>query len=108
LTSLKIAENLLADRVGFYKSLSEISVYPQITKNIKVKDKQKVVSQKGVVEAIALAQTFLGKCGRILVRPSGTEPVVRVMAEAKERADCFTAIDLVEEEILKADNLCVE
>lgn len=103
LTSLKITEALTTDRDWFYKTLSEIKIYPQVIKNVRVKDKQKIVAEKSVIDAVKLAQTFLGACGRIVVRPSGTEPVVRIMAEASEKCDCFTAIDIVEEEILKAD-----
>ncbi len=103
LTSLKIAEALIDNRDDFNLALSEIKIYPQISKSVRVKDKHKVIAKKSVSDAIALVQTFLGTCGRIVVRPSGTESVIRVMAEAKDKGDCFTAIAIIEEEILKAD-----
>ena len=73
------------------KSLSEaISVmkrFPQTLINVKVNDKHAVSENPAVKEALAVAEAQLGDSGRVLLRPSGTEPVVRVMVEAESQED---------------------
>ncbi|MEG6616964.1 phosphoglucosamine mutase [Peptococcaceae bacterium 1198_IL3148] len=72
------------------KPLSELArqmeQYPQLLQNVRVSDKNQVMNSKQLKDAIAEAEQYLAGEGRILVRPSGTEPLVRVMAEAKDQA----------------------
>ena len=70
-------------------------IYPQLLKNVKVNDKNKALkdeSLKGIVDEVAKE---LGDEGRILVRPSGTEPLIRVMVEAKTDELCAKYVDRV-------------
>ena len=95
LTSLKMMEVMLARK----KKMSELSdgfvMYPQVLKNIKVKDKAEVLDDRDVKKAIEQATTALGDSGRILVRESGTEPLIRVMVESKSLDDCHKYVDSV-------------
>ncbi|MCM1508319.1 MAG: phosphoglucosamine mutase [Ruminococcus flavefaciens] len=88
LTSLKIMQAVMSSR----KTLSELSapfkVYPQVLENVRVKDKSLAMSDKDVLKAVEKASESLGDSGRILVRESGTEPLVRVMAEAGDEQTC--------------------
>lgn len=74
------------------KSISELCeglrIYPQLLVNVKVNDKTKVMDDPEVQEAIARVNKDLNGNGRILVRPSGTEPLLRVMAEAETDEIC--------------------
>ncbi|MEG0314433.1 MAG: phosphoglucosamine mutase [Erysipelotrichaceae bacterium] len=71
------------------KQLSEdLFIYPQLLINVKVKDKKQALNDKKLDELVASVAQKLGNDGRILVRPSGTEPIIRVMVEAKTSELC--------------------
>ena len=73
---------------------SIMTVYPQVLVNVKGVDRTRCASDEGVREAVAAVEATLGDSGRVLLRPSGTEPLVRVMVEA---ADEHTAHNLAGE-----------
>jgi phosphoglucosamine mutase len=81
------------------KPLSELAVemdkYPQCLSNVKVTDKSAVTTNSIVMEAIEKVEEEMNGDGRILVRPSGTEPLVRVMAEAETLDQCRAYVDRV-------------
>ena len=85
--------------LGKKKSLSQLcdgfTVYPQTLKNIRVADKATAQADPDVQAAVADIAARLGDSGRILVRESGTEPVVRVMVEAQSKEVCEEYVDLV-------------
>lgn len=66
----------------------EMTIFPQVLKNVKVTDKNSALSNPRIIEAIEVAEQRINGLGRILVRPSGTESLVRVMVEAESKADC--------------------
>ena len=70
-------------------------LYPQITKNVRVDSKDAVLSDELVLEARDNVAKELGSDGRILLRKSGTEPVIRIMVEAKTEKTCRDCIDKV-------------
>ena len=76
-------------------------VYPQVLKNIRVTDKAAAQNDPDVQAAVKAVGEKLGADGRILVRESGTEPVVRVMVEAGEEALCEKYVDEVIDVIVK-------
>jgi phosphoglucosamine mutase len=98
---------LLAIMIKRNKPLSELatimSTFPQVLKNVRMATKIAPEQIPGFTEALEKAEQHLGSRGRILVRPSGTEPVIRVMTEGEdEQAITFIANDLCEV-IRKAD-----
>lgn len=101
LTSLKVMEVVLEKKQMLAKLADEVEIYPQVLKNVKVKDKlaaQEDPAVKAEVESVARS---LGQEGRILLRQSGTEPVVRVMVEAASHEICESYVDQVIE-VMKA------
>lgn len=95
LTSLKIMEVMLERKMKISELLKEVKVYPQLLKNVRVKDKKAARADIDVQETIKEVETALGDEGRILVRESGTEPVLRVMVEAKSDEICEELVNKV-------------
>ena len=95
LTSLKLMEVMLESKANLSDLLKEITIFPQLLVNVKVQNKKAAREDKAVVEAVAQVEKELGNDGRILVRESGTEPVVRVMVEAETPKLCKTMVDRV-------------
>lgn len=88
LTSLKIMEIMMDTGKPLSKLHEALEFYPQLLRSIRVGDKEAVMMDPDVKEAIERASQELGSTGRILVRSSGTEPMVRVMVEAPKAAIC--------------------
>lgn len=88
LTSLKIMEVMLEKKAKVSDLLKDLVIYPQLLVNVRVKDKPAARADKDVIAAMEQAEKEMGDGGRILVRESGTEPVLRVMAEAKDDGTC--------------------
>ncbi len=88
LTSLKLMEVMVESKVKLSELHKEVTIFPQLMKNVKVKDKKAAREDEAVVDIISRMEQRLGRDGRILVRESGTEPVVRVMAEAETDELC--------------------
>ncbi len=88
LTSLKVMEVMMAKEQPLSKLCEPVKIYPQILLNIKVKDKSAALSDKEVIAAVEKVENKLGTSGRILVRESGTEPLIRIMVEAESAAQC--------------------
>ncbi len=95
LTSLKIMEVMMARKSPLSKLCEGFAVYPQVLKNIRVADKAAAQADPEVQKAVAAVAARLGDSGRILVRESGTEPLVRVMVEAESQALCEECVDSV-------------
>ena len=95
LTSLKVMEVILEKKQTLAKLASEYEVYPQVLKNVKVKDKKVAQDDEKVQAEVAKVTESLGSNGRILLRQSGTEPVVRVMVEASDLETCEKYVDQV-------------
>jgi phosphoglucosamine mutase len=88
LTALKVLEVMLAKKKKLSELAGGMTVYPQVLENIRVKDKAAAVSDEDVQEAVSNVASKLGTSGRILVRESGTEPLIRVMVEASSEDLC--------------------
>lgn len=95
LTSLKIMEVVLEKKQTLAKLSSEVEIYPQVLKNVRVKDKKEAQDDAAVQAEVAKVSQSLGSDGRILLRQSGTEPVVRVMVEAPDLETCERYVDQV-------------
>lgn len=95
LTSLKMMEVMLAKKKTLSELAAPFKIYPQVLKNVRVTDKKAVQNDAAVQEAVAKVADALDDTGRILVRESGTEPVVRVMVEAPDHDTCQKYVDEV-------------
>lgn len=99
LTSLKMMEVMLSKRLPLSKLGEPVVIYPQVLKNVRVNDKAAVMNAPLVLEAVQRAEALLEGNGRMLVRESGTEPLVRVMAEASDTDMCNKCIKIVTDAI---------
>lgn len=95
LTSLKLMEVMLAKEKPMSELAAPVVFYPQVLKNVKVKSKPDAQNDPDVQAAVAKVAEVLGDTGRILVRESGTEPVIRVMVEAESNEICEKYVDEV-------------
>ncbi|HIV11381.1 MAG TPA: phosphoglucosamine mutase [Candidatus Faeciplasma avium] len=95
LTSLKVMQAVIDSKKSLSELCSPLKIYPQILVNVRVKSKQEVNSDPEVSRAVSEASELLGTRGRILVRESGTEPLIRVMAEAETYELCQSCVDMI-------------
>ena len=95
LTSLKMMEVMMAKKMTMSQLCEGLTIYPQVLKNVKVTDKRAAQDDPDVQAAVAEVSAKLNGIGRILVRESGTEPLVRVMVEAETQQLCQENVDYV-------------
>ena len=101
LTALKLMEVMLARGKSMSELAAPVVFYPQVLKNVRVKSKPEAQNDPDVQAAVKAVAEALGDEGRILVRESGTEPVIRVMVEAGSDEICEKYVDQVIE-VIKA------
>ena len=94
-------EVMMAKKKTMSQLCDGLSIYPQVLKNVKVADKALAQADPDVQAAVAEVAAKLGDSGRILVRESGTEPLIRVMVEAATEDACREYVDSVVEVIKK-------
>ncbi len=102
LTSLKMMEVMLASKKKMSQLSEGLKIYPQVLKNVRVKSKPEAQNDPVVQKAVSDVAAALGDSGRILVRESGTEPVIRVMVEAATKELCEKYVDQV------VDTICAQ
>lgn len=107
LTSLVLLEVMNATGRSLSDLAGEVTIYPQLLKNVRVKDKMEARENPAMQAAVAAVAEKLGENGRILVRESGTEPLIRVMVEAENDEICLEMVDSVIE-VIKKEGLAVE
>lgn len=95
LTSLMVVDSLIELDETLQEAASKMTVYPQVLKNVTVNDKTVCMEDEKVIEAINNFEAELKGDGRVLVRPSGTEPYIRVMAEASTDKLCEGTVDAI-------------
>jgi len=99
LTSLKMMEVMMARKKTMSELTADLIIYPQVLKNIRVKNKTEAQNDLAVKAAVEAVAKKLGDSGRILVRESGTEPLIRVMVEAPDQKTCEDYVNEVIEVI---------
>ncbi|MCK8486999.1 phosphoglucosamine mutase [Paenibacillus sp. MBLB2552] len=87
LTAIQLVDTLLTSGKPLSELKKVMKQYPQVLVNVRVQDKSKFAGNAQIAEAIAEVEQELGDNGRVLVRPSGTESLIRVMAEGPEKAE---------------------
>ncbi len=93
LTSIKLMEVILEKKVKASELFRDLTIYPQLLQNVKVKSKPEAREDEDVIAATKKVEEALGDEGRILIRESGTEPVIRVMVEAATDELCKQYVD---------------
>ena len=101
LTAIMICEEICDSKKSLAELAAPIRVYPQYTRNVRVKSKENVLVDLGVLVEMRQIEEEIAGRGRILLRPSGTEPVVRVMVECESGERCAAYADRVANAILK-------
>ena len=95
LTAIKVMEVLMEKKTPLSELVAPVRIYPQVLKNVKVRSKPEAQNDPDVQAAVEAVAQELGDTGRILVRESGTEPVIRVMVEAETEEACQRYVDRV-------------
>lgn len=107
LTAIKVMEVILEKKMPLSKLASPVKIYPQVLKNVRVKSKPEAQNDADVQAAVQSVSEKLGDTGRILVRESGTEPLIRVMVEAETMEECEKHVDSVIA-VIREKGHCVE
>ncbi len=107
LTAIMLAEEVCDSKTTLSKLAEPIKLYPQYLQNVRVKDKAAVIADKNVKKQIENVEMLLNKKGRVLLRQSGTEPVIRVMVEAETHEKCVEYTEMLVNAI-KDGGHCVE
>lgn len=107
LTSLKIMEAMIESKSDLKSLVRDLKIYPQVLINVRVKDKNTVLDNEYVKASVEKIEKELEDSGRVLVRKSGTEPLIRVMVEAEtEEIANQSALEIVN--IIKENGLCLD
>ena len=101
LTSLKLMDVVISKKATLSELSKDVELYPQLLENIKVNDKDKCMEDKEVLEAKSNTEKLIANDGRILLRASGTENVVRIMVEAGSIDKCKEYIGIIRDVIIK-------
>ena len=95
LTSIKLMEVLLEEKKSLKECLSDYKKFPQVLENVRVTDKALAEANPAVLDAVKKVEEKLKDTGRILLRASGTEPLIRVMVEAEQEEICKNLVEEV-------------
>lgn len=101
ITAIKLMQVMCSEKAALSELCRDMTVYPQLLRNIRVTDKSVVLNDEDVLAAVKAAEEALGDNGRVLVRPSGTEPLLRIMAEAPTDELCGKYVSQIEEAVRK-------
>lgn len=101
LTAIMICEEICDSKLSLAELSAPVKLYPQYTKNVRVKNKAEVLKDPSVLDEVAKIEKLIGGNGRILLRQSGTEPLIRVMVEYESREMCIEYADRVVDVIVR-------
>ncbi len=101
LTAIMVAEEICDSKLTLSELVKPVKLYPQYTKNIRVKDKFAVLEDEAVLDKKEEVEKFIAGKGRVLLRVSGTEPVIRVMIESETKEKCIEYAEIITDTIKK-------
>ena len=96
-----IAEEICDSKLSLAELTEPVKLYPQYMKNIKVKSKPAVFEDKEVIKSLNEVKKLISGKGRVLLRQSGTEPVVRIMTECETKEKCIEYADMIADTIIE-------
>ena len=105
LTAIMVMMVMIETQLPLSVLASEVEMYPQVLKNVVVDDKKATMEDPAVNLQVDACKAELGNTGRVLLRPSGTEPVLRVMSEAETYEICEKHVDAIIESMKKNGHL---
>jgi len=95
LTAIMVTEEICDTKLSLAALVEPLKLYPQYTKNLRVKNKEAVLADQGVKAALERVEDMIDGKGRALLRKSGTEPVIRVMIESESEERCVELADII-------------
>lgn len=101
LTAIMVTEELCDSKSTLSSLVEDVVVYPQYLKNVRVKSKDEAMSDKNVLEKVKDVEAMIDGNGRVLLRQSGTEPLIRVMIEAETEEKCREYAEMIVQTILE-------
>lgn len=101
LTAIMVTEELCDSKSTLSSLVEDVVVYPQYLKNVRVKSKDEAMSDKSVLEKVKDVEAMIDGNGRVLLRQSGTEPLIRVMIEAETEEKCREYAEMIVQTILE-------
>ena len=101
LTAIMVTEEICDSKSTLSALVKDVMVYPQYLKNVRVADKDAVMNDKDVLASVKEAESLINGNGRVLLRPSGTESLIRVMVEAETEEKCHEYADIVVKAIIE-------
>ena len=101
LTAIMVTEEICDSKSTLSTLVKDVMVYPQYLKNVRVADKDAAMSDKDVLASVKDAEALINGNGRVLLRPSGTEPLIRVMVEAETEEKCHEYADIIVKAIIE-------
>jgi phosphoglucosamine mutase len=104
LTAIMIAEEICDSKLSLSQLCEPVKLYPQYTKNLKVKSKEAVLKDKAVLESKEKVEKLIAGKGRVLLRQSGTEPVIRIMIECESEEKCIEYAQMIADEVIKGNH----
>ncbi len=105
LTAIMMTEEICDTKSSLAKLCEEVKLYPQYCKNVRVIDKESAIGDSGVIAAKEEVERKIDSKGRVLLRESGTEPVVRIMIECESMDDCVAYADYIASAMEKGGHL---
>ncbi len=95
LTAIMVTEEMCDSKSSLSTLVEDVMVYPQYLKNVRISDKDEVMNDKDVLASVKDVEKLINGKGRVLLRPSGTEPLIRVMVEAESEEKCHEYADII-------------
>lgn len=101
LTAIMVTEEMCDSKCTLSTLVEDVMVYPQYLKNVRISDKDEVMNDKNVLASVKDVEKLINGKGRVLLRPSGTEPLIRVMVEAESEEKCREYTNIIVNSIVE-------
>ena len=106
LTAIMLTEEICDQKISLSELAAPVKVYPQYTQNVRVKNKSDVLKDKLVLQKKQDVENLIAGKGRVLLRESGTEPVIRIMIESESEENCVQYAQTIADAIIEGGHTC--